>query len=208
MGIINLIFESDIIIKIILLILIAFSIGTWAIFISKLIIFKKTQEEAFIFYTNFKGLKSMKEVDEVSSYTYNGYLTNIYLAAKNIDKTFNKKNIEEIKRAMIIERDDIIENFNNKTQFIATSASVTPFIGLFGTVWGIMDSFMGLAVDHSSTISAVAPGIAGALITTALGLFAAIPSVVFYNYISRKIDKIEHNSNKFIQEFINKISKN
>jgi biopolymer transport protein TolQ len=208
MGIINLIFQSDIIIKVILLILLGFSVGTWAIFISKLIIFKKIESESFIFYTKFKGLKSMKEIDEVSSYTYNGYITNIYLAGKNIDKNFSKKNIEEIKRTMIMERDDIIEKISTKTQFIATSASVTPFIGLFGTVWGIMDSFMGLAVDHSSTISAVAPGIAGALITTALGLFAAIPSVIFYNYISRKIDKIEHNSNKFIQEFINKISKN
>jgi biopolymer transport protein TolQ len=86
---------------------------------------------------------------------------------------------------------------------LATTASATPFIGLFGTVWGIMNAFRGLSVTQSSSIQAVAPGISEALIATAAGLFAAIPAVVAYNYFSRQIRVLSVEMENFCAEFLN-----
>jgi biopolymer transport protein TolQ len=87
--------------------------------------------------------------------------------------------------------------------FLATTGSTSPFVGLFGTVWGIMTAFLGLSAAHSSSIQAVAPGIAEALITTAIGLVAAIPAQVFYNYLTGRVQVVAIDMENFISEFLN-----
>jgi biopolymer transport protein TolQ len=104
-----------------------------------------------------------------------------------------------MKRATTVE----ITKLEKALTFLATTASATPFIGLFGTVWGIMNAFRGLSVTHSSSIQAVAPGIAEALIATAAGLAAAIPAVVAYNHFSQRIKVLASEMENFAHEFLN-----
>ena len=94
-----------------------------------------------------------------------------------------------------------IEDLENRIPFLATVASISPYIGLFGTVWGIMHAFMGLSGAKQATLQMVAPGIAEALIATAIGLFAAIPAVMAYNRLSLRVNKLEQNYGNFIDEF-------
>jgi len=104
-----------------------------------------------------------------------------------------------MKRATTVE----ITKLEKTLTFLATTASTTPFVGLFGTVWGIMNAFRGLSVTHSSSIQAVAPGIAEALIATALGLFAAIPALVAYNHLVHRVKVLAADMDNFSHEFLN-----
>ena len=104
---------------------------------------------------------------------------------------------------MEAKKEDITKDLGSKVTFLATVGASSPFIGLLGTVWGIINAFRGLAIQQNNTLSAVAPGIAEALITTAIGLVTAIPAVIFYNHISHKIEKIDQKSSSFILEFVN-----
>ena len=104
-------------------------------------------------------------------------------------------------RAMNLAMNREIEDLENRIPFLATVASISPYIGLFGTVWGIMHAFMGLSGAKQATLQMVAPGIAEALIATAIGLFAAIPAVMAYNRLSLRVNKLEQNYGNFIDEF-------
>ena len=94
-----------------------------------------------------------------------------------------------------------VDALENNLPFLATVGSISPYIGLFGTVWGIMHSFIALGSVKQATLSMVAPGIAEALVATAMGLFAAIPAVMFYNRLTNKVSKIEHLYETFMEEF-------
>ena len=107
-------------------------------------------------------------------------------------------------RASVVE----MNKLEHWVPFLATTASVTPFIGLFGTVWGIMTAFQGIAETGSTNLGAVAPGIADALITTALGLFAAIPAVMLYNYLSNRVRQFGSQMDDFAMEFLNICERN
>ncbi|MEE4295197.1 MAG: protein TolQ [Wenzhouxiangella sp.] len=104
-------------------------------------------------------------------------------------------------RAMRVALTRELERLENQLSFLATVGSVSPYVGLFGTVWGIMNSFRGLAGAHSATIAMVAPGISEALIATAMGLFAAIPAVVAFNKFSSQVDRLEMHFDNFKEEF-------
>jgi biopolymer transport protein TolQ len=111
--------------------------------------------------------------------------------------------IANVERALRRATRQEITRLERSLTFLATTASATPFIGLFGTVWGIMNAFLGLSVTQSSSIQAVAPGISEALIATAAGLFAAIPAVVAYNSFSRQINVLAVEMDSFSSEFLN-----
>ena len=121
---------------------------------------------------------------------------NVPLAAESIDRVLKKSIMEEITR------------LENHLTFLATTGSTCPFIGLFGTVWGIMNAFRGIGVKSSASIGVVASGISEALIATALGLFAAIPAVVAYNYYIGKIKVMATEMDNFSAEFLNIIERN
>jgi len=111
--------------------------------------------------------------------------------------------IANVERAMRRAVSQELTELEHNLTFLATTASAAPFIGLFGTVWGIMNAFLGLSATHSTTIQAVAPGIAEALIATATGLFAAIPAVMAYNYFARQIRVLAAEMENFAAEFLN-----
>ena len=101
-----------------------------------------------------------------------------------------------------------VARLERRVTFLATTASITPFIGLFGTVWGIMTSFQGIAAQGSSSLGVVAPGIAEALIATAAGLFAAIPAVYFYNHLTSRVKRFAAEMDDFSLEFLNIAERN
>ena len=101
-----------------------------------------------------------------------------------------------------------MERFSKRLEFLATTGSTTPFIGLFGTVWGIMHSFRSIGVQGTASIGGVAPGIAEALIATAAGLIAAIPAVIFFNYLNNKVFVLTSSMDDFCQDFIYLAEKN
>jgi len=209
-NIITLISRSDLMIKLVLIVLLVFSVISWAVFLSRYFLIKKAEKESEIFYGNFKTANDL-DVAYTDSKRYEvGYLPSIYSAGYNELKSLcdvklgnTPESLENIQRAMMAKRDLLTNAFSSKITSLATVGSASPFIGLLGTVWGIINSFRGLAVNHNNTLSAVAPGIAEALVTTAVGLLTAIPAVIFYNHISRKIEQIEQRSNSFIYEFTN-----
>lgn len=208
MDITTLILKADLLIKGVMLLLLGFSVISWAIFFSKFAFLKKTQKESQAFYQRFKQAKNMDELVQDAARHSDGYLSVLYSAGYAEVKSFpedlfGKDSIDNIQRAMEAKKDNIVDTLSMKISFLATVGSASPFIGLLGTVWGIINAFRGLAVQHNNTLSAVAPGIAEALIATAIGLLAAIPAVIFYNHITSKIEKIEQRSNSFINEFIN-----
>jgi biopolymer transport protein TolQ len=209
-NILTLISKADIMIKLVLIVLLVFSVISWAIFLSRYFMIKKAEQESETFYSKFKSANDL-DVAYTDSKRYElGFLPSLYSAGYeelkslcNIKLGNTPESLENIQRAMMARRDILINVFSSKITSLAAVGSSSPFIGLLGTVWGIINAFRGLAVNHNNTLSAVAPGIAEALITTAVGLLTAIPAVIFYNHISRKIEKIEQRSNSFIYEFIN-----
>ena len=208
MDITYLMLKSDIVIKSIMILLLVFSVVSWAIFLSKFFYIKKTLSESRDFYKNFVTGRDMDNSYLEAKSHPDGVLPSIYVAGYNELKdlcknVLEKESTENIQRAMVGKKEEEINKLNSKISVLATISASSPFLGLLGTVWGLMNSFRGLMIEQQNTLSAVAPGISGALVTTAMGLFVAIPSVIFYNDISRKIGKIDLNATIFIMEFIN-----
>jgi biopolymer transport protein TolQ len=135
-------------------------------------------------------------------YAYDEAMNQIRGKDKDIPEIY-KLDIESIERAMFLKINEGISRIENKLNFLATTASVTPFIGLFGTVWGIMDAFRQIGLQGSADLATVAPGISEALINTAAGLFAAIPAVIAYNYFLKKIKESSSLSENFVLEVAN-----
>ena len=125
-----------------------------------------------------------------------------YHTKSNPNPTISASNLESINRALIKASNKEVTKMEKMMNFLATTGSVTPFIGLFGTVWGIMNSFRELGVEEVNTLQAVAPGIAEALVATALGLFAAIPAVIAYNHYLHRIKEIITEMEDFSIEFL------
>ena len=111
--------------------------------------------------------------------------------------------VENVTRAMKRQTNVELAKVEKGVPFLATTASTTPFIGLFGTVWGVMTAFMGLSAAHTSNIQAVAPGIAEALITTAFGIVVAVPAQVFYNHLATRASQLATEMENFTSEFLN-----
>ena len=118
-------------------------------------------------------------------------------------RNINMLNVESLNRALLRASNEEISRLERMMSFLATTGSVTPFIGLFGTVWGIMDAFHKIGLTKSASLAVVAPGIAEALIATAAGLFAAIPAVIAYNHYLQKIKELITEMDDFSLEFLN-----
>jgi len=208
MDITTIILRSDLMIKAVLLFLLFFSVVSWAIFLSKYFYIKRINQESDEFYEKFIKIKDMDQSFTDAKAHPEGFIPALYVAGYNelkelCNNVLEKESLENVQRAMESKKEDLLKELGAKVTFIATVGASSPFIGLLGTVWGIINAFRGLAIQQNNTLSAVAPGIAEALITTAIGLLTAIPAVIFYNQISHKIEKIEQRSNSFMLEFTN-----
>ncbi len=210
MNIIKLIVEASIVVQLIILILILFSVFSWAIIIFKRKTLKKASRQSQKFLNVFRRSNDLSEVNKASkiyrasplaSLFQAGYKKLAYLSRTN-GGTLNPDRLESVSRALAKASNQEIAKLENMMSFLATTGSVTPFIGLFGTVWGIMDAFLNIGVVRSASLVTVAPGIAEALIATAAGLFAAIPAVIAYNHFLHRIKDTISEMEDFTYEFL------
>ena len=203
-SLMNLFIRADIVVKSVILILIACSIYSWAVIFEKLKLFKKINNSSDQFEEKFWKSKSAETFYNNLPQNISDPMALIFKESmQGIMKSKSKTNINE-KLSNILEAG--IEKQTSKIEkgftFLATVGSTAPFIGLFGTVWGIMNSFQSIAISRNTSLAIVAPGIAEALFATALGLLAAIPAVVAYNKFNNDLrlynQKLESFSKRFI----------
>ncbi|HRD02525.1 MAG TPA: protein TolQ [Candidatus Saccharicenans sp.] len=218
MSVISLISQATIVVKLILLVLVLFSVFSWAIIIYKIRSLKQAENSSRQFSEVFRRSKSLNEVNEaarrykhspLSSIFQAGFKELVHLTRSNPQpqNAINGEKLELINRSLLRASNQEINRLEKMMSFLATCGSVTPFIGLFGTVWGIMDAFHKIGVVRSASLVTVAPGIAEALIATALGLFAAIPAVIAYNHFLGRIKELITTMDDFNLEFLNIIEK-
>jgi len=214
LSLIGLFSEADIIVKIVMIGLMIASIFSWAIIIEKLVLIKLVNRNAIKFYRDFWS-SNINDIDVAYRNSRNNPMAKIFNAGiKEWNTTFKiHKNMsidgvkQRIEKAMNVQMNIELDKLEKKLLFLASVGSTAPFIGLFGTVYGIMNSFSAIAASKSTNLAVVAPGIAEALFATAIGLFAAIPAVMFYNKISSDISRVTSNLENFSDEFINYFSR-
>jgi len=205
-SIIQLFLRADFVVKSVIIILIAASIYSWALIFEKQRLFKKIEKSTSNFEEKFWKSKSAENFYNNLSNKDKDPLTNIFQSAMvELIKTKSKSSSVQsarVSRVLEISVDKEINLIEKHFTFLATVGSTAPFIGLFGTVWGIMNSFQSIAISRNTSLAIVAPGIAEALFATALGLLAAVPAVIAYNKFtsdSRKYTgRIENFSKRFI----------
>ena len=198
--------RADFIVKSVIIILILASIYSWALIFEKYKVFKKIFKSTEEFEQDFINSKSVKTLYEKVNQNSEDPMTIVFRSgAKYLNENKSQsQNIltEKVKSVMDVAIDKEVEKYENKLTFLATVGSVAPFIGLFGTVWGIMNSFQSIAISRNTSLAIVAPGIAEALFATALGLLAAIPAVVAYNKFTSNSRKYTQKLENFTQTFI------
>ena len=190
--------RADFIVKSVILILIACSIYSWAIIVEKIKLFKKIHLSTEQFEKNFWKSKSAETFYNSLPEKTEDPMANVFKnSMKTLLKSKRSPNLQEkMSRMLEINIEQEIEKIEKNYTFLATVGSTAPFIGLFGTVWGIMNSFQSIAISRNTSLAIVAPGIAEALFATALGLLAAIPAVVAFN-------KFNNDSKKYSQKLEN-----
>ena len=201
-SLVNLFIRADIIVKSVIIILIACSIYSWAVIIEKFRLFKKINETTEEFETKFWNSKSAESFyNNLPASTQDPMALVFKDAMQNLLKRKSKVDLNNRITAMLetgIEKQ--MSKISKGFTFLATVGSTAPFIGLFGTVWGIMNSFQSIAISRNTSLAIVAPGIAEALFATALGLLAAIPAVIAYNKFNNGLYKIFSKIRKFFQK--------
>ena len=197
-SIIQLFVRADVIIKSVLIILIVSSIYSWAIIIEKIRLFKRINLSTEEFENKFWKSKSAESFYNNLPANVNDPMANVFKDSMQVLlKSKRSSNLnEKMSRMLEINIEEQMESIEKSYTFLATVGSTAPFIGLFGTVWGIMNSFQSIAISRNTSLAIVAPGIAEALFATALGLLAAIPAVVAYN-------KFNSDSKKYSQKLEN-----
>lgn len=206
----SIILTASPVVKFVLLLLLFFSVVSWAIIIFKLVEYKKVKKDSVKFINYFRKTKNFSDINKFSQSLKNNTLAKIFkYGYREIslqmgpDYSSGNKDTDSVHRALIRGSSSEITRLERLNGFLATTATVTPFIGLFGTVWGIMSSFHNIGRFGNANLTTVAPGIAEALIATALGLFAAIPAVIFYNLLLNKLKVLISIMEEFIYEFLN-----
>ena len=203
-SIIKLFVRADIIVKSVIIILIVSSIYSWAVIFEKIRLFKKINLSTEEFETKFWKSKSAESFYNNLPSGNNDPMANIFRNSMQVLlKSKRSSNLEErMSRMLEVSIEQQMEKIEKSYTFLATVGSTAPFIGLFGTVWGIMNSFQSIAISRNTSLAIVAPGIAEALFATALGLLAAIPAVIAYNKFSsdskKYLQKLENFSKRFL----------
>ncbi len=223
---VQLVGQSGLVAKGVLLILLIFSVVSWAIILNKYRIFRKARTRSQYFLSLFRRSQKLSEISAGCEPLRGAPLTEVFLAGyqelqnqivlvsnhpgpgHGSGQNATLKSLECVRRALLRGSSSELSKLEKKLNWLATTGSVTPFIGLFGTVWGIIDAFSGLGSAGSATLKAVAPGISEALITTAAGLFAAIPAVIFYNHFLHTLKDFAAAMDDFSLEFLNLTERN
>jgi biopolymer transport protein TolQ len=216
--IIDMVTGSGAVVQLVLFLLFTFSIASWTIIFTKRRQVRRAERESDRFIDIFWDAKNLTAINTasldlkaspVAQVFRAGYqeLVRITRAKREAttgdDMSTDLGGVENVERAMKRAASQELTKLEKSLTFLATTASAAPFVGLFGTVWGIMNAFRGLSVTQSSSIQAVAPGISEALIATAIGLAAAIPAVMAYNYFADRVRVLGTEMENFASEFLN-----
>ena len=203
-SILNLFIRADIIVKSVIIILIASSIYSWAIIIEKYKLFKKINKSSEEFEAKFWKSRSAESFYNNLPEKIDDPMANVFKDTMQvIVKSKSKSNLSNRLESMLeVSIEKQMNTIDKSFTFLATVGSTAPFIGLFGTVWGIMNSFQSIAISRNTSLAIVAPGIAEALFATALGLLAAIPAVVAYNKFNSDSKKYSQKLESFSKRFI------
>ena len=203
-SLMSLFLRADIVVKSVIIILIAASIYSWAIIIEKFKMFKKINQNTIEFEEKFWKSKSAESFYNNLPVNKDDPMSNVFRKTMQVVlKSKSRSNLSEKLTGLLESNIESELNFLEKNfSFLATVGSTAPFIGLFGTVWGIMNSFQSIAVSRNTSLAIVAPGIAEALFATALGLLAAIPAVVAYNKFNNDSKKYSQRLENFAKRFL------
>jgi biopolymer transport protein TolQ len=225
LSITDMIFHAGPIGQFVMLTLLVFSLMSWAIIFMKFRLFRKVKFDTEDFLESFWSSNNLKEANTAAKEFENSPEASVFMAGYNELQKINRirnRNPEEtgketldmqlatmdnLKRAIRKAETEEISHLTKALPFLATTGSATPFIGLFGTVWGIMASFHDIGARGSASLAVVAPGISEALVATAAGLAVAIPAVIFYNYYSNKVAYIDTDVQNFSTDFLNLVER-
>ncbi|HEY9038792.1 MAG TPA: protein TolQ [Roseovarius sp.] len=206
--------QATFIVKLVMLMLIFASFWAWSIIVQKLILYRKTRAEADAFDRQFWSGEPLDELFEQIGTDPDGQAQRIFASgmmewrrSHRTDGGMIAGATARIDRSMDVAIAKESEALQSGLTVLATVGSIAPFVGLFGTVWGIMHAFIGIAASQNTSLAVVAPGIAEALLATALGLLAAIPAVIFYNKLSADSDRIVSGYEAFADEFATILSR-
>ena len=209
----QLIANTGIVARIVLLLLLAFSIWSWAIIFHKWRTFHAARRESQEFLKVFRQSKKLSEIRAFCRTLRSSPLPEVFQAGyREIESQVipsdnpgkpRIRSLEAVQRALQIASSTELSRMERWLTWLATTGAVTPFVGLFGTVWGIIDAFHGLGTAGTASLRSVAPGISEALITTAAGLFAAIPAVIAYNQFLQRVKEFGALMDDFTLEFLN-----
>lgn len=222
-GILHTILNASFVVKLVLLLLLGFSATSWTIIIIKFRLISRAQKETYYFIDAFWKSKNLSDAYSKARQLHESSVArvfrNVYMELKRLTGTTvgpdtlagqnggasldYRSGVEHMRRTLRKATSEEVTRMAQLIPFLATAGSTAPFIGLFGTVWGIMTSFQGIANKGSANLAVVAPGIAEALIATAIGLGVAIPSVIAFNYFSQKIRIIDSDLQNFSSDILN-----
>jgi biopolymer transport protein TolQ len=211
--IVDLVAETGPVAKTVLFLLLLFSVVSWAIILSKWSLLRRARVQSGRFVRAFRKAQRLQDVAAVSEQFRPSPLVAVFEGGFQEYRRQGGisggavNNLTAIQRAMQIATSEELTRFERNLPWLAITGAVTPFIGLFGTVWGIIDAFHGLGTAGAATLRAVAPGISEALITTAAGLAAAIPAVIAYNLIGSSIREFAARGDDFALEMLNAIER-
>ncbi|MBN1474576.1 MAG: protein TolQ [Syntrophaceae bacterium] len=216
-SVLGMVLDAGLMVKFVLLVLLVFSVVSWAIIFFKFKYYRKIKKENDDFRADYLKSSNLSDVNTAAKkYKISttaevfrvGYeeLSKVNTKTKGSDRSadgINLSSLDNIERSLNNASNSEMTKLESAIGFLATTGSASPFIGLFGTVWGIMDTFQGIGARGSATLAVVAPGISEALVATAAGLAAAIPAVIFYNYFLNKSKIMVQEMDNFAAEFLN-----
>jgi len=217
MSILHLVLNASVVVQLVMLLLVGVSMASWAAIFRKLFDLKRIKALNDVFEREFWSGTNLNDLYAAAAKNArdSGPMERIFASGMREYQKLREKNIADAsplmdgaRRAMRASYQREMDVVETNLSFLASVGSVSPYVGLFGTVWGIMHAFTGLASLQQVTLATVAPGIAEALVATAIGLFAAIPAVVAYNRFARDIDRIAIRLETFIEEFSNILQRN
>jgi biopolymer transport protein TolQ len=211
LSVIDLILKASIVVQLVMLALVLMSIFSWAMIIQRRKALSQAADNAKKFEDRFwSGVDLSKLYNELAARSSVDGLEAMFVSGFKEFARLSKSShvtsgsiMDGTHRAMRVTLSREVEKLEANLSFLATVGSISPYVGLFGTVWGIMTAFIALGQVKQATLQMVAPGIAEALIATAMGLFAAIPAVIAYNRFSHKVEKVESSYGNFMEEFSN-----
>ena len=210
--IVDLVRETGIVAQAVLLVLLAFSVVSWAIILSKWSVLQRARIQSGRFLRAFRRAQRLQDIAVVANQFRPSPLVGVFESGfrefeRQVGSSGTLRNPLAVQRAMQIASSEEMTRFERNIPWLAITGAVTPFVGLFGTFWGIIDAFHGLGTSGAATLRAVAPGISEALITTAAGLVAAIPAVIAYNLIGGSIRDFAARCDDFSLEMLNAVER-